>query len=224
MTPLQARVVLGCFLLLAAGATGNALILQGAASHDSVVGKGGVGNNGVGKAKPPRAEPERGAAKQPAGAVPQAPADEADAETVRAIQRELMRLGYGPVVADGVMRMGARAAIMAFEHEHRLPLTGKATQALLKHLVFGAPVATGAAAAPEVKSPHAEAVIKQVQRLLLARGYVPGAIDGRLSAQTIAAIKAFETDQGLAAKGRISAEVVVRLDAGSADAKRHKRR
>ena len=51
-----------------------------------------------------------------------------------------------------------------------------------------------------------------VQRLLAAKGYRPGAIDGRLNPETVEAIRSFEQAQGLVpAKGRISAEVYVRL-------------
>ncbi|MBO0765382.1 MAG: peptidoglycan-binding protein, partial [Hyphomicrobiaceae bacterium] len=150
------------------------------------------------------------------------PQEQSDTDTVRAIQTELNRLGYGPLAADGVMRPGVRAAIMAFEQEHRLALTGQATQALLKLLLFGAPVPTGAAAPVEARSPQAQGMIRQVQQMLADRGYRPGAIDGRLSAETVAAIRTFEADQGLVPKGRISAVVLERLEGGLGGGGRHK--
>jgi len=150
------------------------------------------------------------------------PQQEADADTVRAVQGELNRQGYGPVTADGVMRPAARAAIMAFEQEHRLALTGEPTQALLKQLLFGAPAAQGGAGAAEVRSPHAQALVRQVQQQLAARGYRTGAIDGRLSAETVAAIRTFEADQGLVPKGRISVVVLERLESGMGGGGRHK--
>jgi len=233
MTPWQARVALGAFLLLATGVTGNALFLQSAA-----VDGGARKGRAAPKSDPP---PHRGPAGPadgpkrstlskpgpnagPAGAETnlEVPPDEADAEAVRSIQRELERRGYGPLVADGVMRPAARAAVMAFEHEHRLPLTGEATQALLKQLVFGVSPTAPAEGAPEVRSPHARALIKDVQRLLASRGYRPGAVDGRLSAETVKAIREFETDQGLEQKGRISAQVVTRLQDSRSARKRSK--
>jgi peptidoglycan hydrolase-like protein with peptidoglycan-binding domain len=229
MTPRQARVALGAFLLLATGVTGNALFLQGAALVDGAR-KGGVAPKPDPPPQPSPAAPADGA-KRAALVKPDAagaetdlevPPDETDIEAVRSIQRELKRRGYGPLIADGIMRPAARAAVMAFEHEHRLPLTGEATQALLKHLVFGIPAATRTTGAPEVQSPHAEALVKDVQRLLASRGYRPGAIDGRLSAETVKAIRVFETDQGLEPKGRISAAIVSRLKDASG-ARRHKR-
>jgi peptidoglycan hydrolase-like protein with peptidoglycan-binding domain len=154
--------------------------------------------------------------------VGETPQEEGDTDTVREVQTELNRLGYGPLVADGVMRPAARAAIMAFEHEHRLALTGQATQGLLKLLLFGAPASTGPAAPVEVRSPQAQAMIRQVQQMLADRGYRPGAIDGRISAETVAAIRTFEADQGLVPKGRISAVVLERLEGGIGGGGRHK--
>jgi peptidoglycan hydrolase-like protein with peptidoglycan-binding domain len=280
MTPRQARVALGAFVLLAAGVTGNALYLQG--SPDRIAGKpaavppalraepqrppsrpgeakGGRSPSQTAAAPPAAApkpaepktaeskaaEPEAadapndaespGNAKSPKvrtvrvatiGDAPPAEANvnantSADTETVRAVQAELNRRGYGPVAADGVMRPAARAAIMAFEHEHRLPLTGEASQELLKQLLFGAQPAAGAGP-PEVRSPQAQAVIRDVQRQLAARGYRLGAADGRLSAETIAAIRTFEADQGLVPKGRISAVLLDRLESGMAGGGRHR--
>ncbi len=295
MTPRQARVALGAFVLLAAGVTGNALYLQG--SPDRVAAKPATAppparaepqrqssrpaeaksgrSSHQGSAAPPTVPPKVAAPKtaeaktaepktaepktaepktvepEPAdasrdaaspknaqslkvrtvrvAAIGEGPSEEAgpaairtDTDTVRAVQAELDRRGYGPVTADGVMRPAARAAIMAFEHEHRLPLTGEPTQELLKLLVFGAPPAAGAAGSPEVRSPQAQALVREVQRQLAARGYRPGAADGRLSAETVAAIRTFEADQGLVSKGRISALVLERLESGMGGGGRHR--
>jgi peptidoglycan hydrolase-like protein with peptidoglycan-binding domain len=149
------------------------------------------------------------------------PAETGDAETVRAVQAELNRMGYGPLPADGVVRPATRAAIMAYEHEHRLPLTGQATQGLLKLLLFGTPAAAGPAGQVEARSPEAQTMIRQVQQMLTERGYRPGAVDGRLSAETVAAIRTFEADQGLVPKGHISAALLERLESGMGGGGRH---
>jgi peptidoglycan hydrolase-like protein with peptidoglycan-binding domain len=141
------------------------------------------------------------------GALP----DEAGADTIRGIQRELGQRGFGPLTADGIMRPVTRAAIMAYEHDQGLPLTGQATEALMRRILFGAPPEE-VSRAGEIRSALAEDIVKQVQRLLAARGYRPGPIDGRMSAETAAAIRSFEESQGLhPAKGRVSAEVYLRL-------------
>jgi len=53
--------------------------------------------------------------------------------------------------------------------------------------------------------------VRAVQRELTQRGYRPGPADGRLGTETVAAIKAFETDLGLAPAGRVSAEILTLL-------------
>jgi peptidoglycan hydrolase-like protein with peptidoglycan-binding domain len=222
MTPRQAQVALACFVLLATGVTYNALYMQGDAAGSRKVASEAPG-------KPPEDRARRGQTAKPASPVADAgkrPAakpgakseivtgalpDEAGADTIRVIQRELVQRGLGPVAVDGVMRPATRAAILAYEYDNRLPLTGEATEPLLRSLLLGAP-STEVAGSREVRSTHAEDVIKQVQRLLAARGYRPGAIDGRLSAETVEAIRSFEQAQGLLpAKGRVSAEVYARL-------------
>jgi Putative peptidoglycan binding domain len=287
MTPRQARVALGAFVLLAAGVTGNALYLQGnpdrvsakptaappparaepqrpsgrpadakpgRSTHQSPAAPPTVPAKGaepkpaeVKTAEPKAAEPKPEAADASRDAaaannaqalkvrtvrvatIGEGPPEGAgpaearpDADTVRAVQAELNRRGHGPVGTDGVMHPTVRAAIMAFEHEQRLPLTGEPTQELLKLLLFGAPPPAGAAGSPEVRSPQAKALVSDVQRQLAARGYRPGAADGRLSAETVAAIRTFEADQGLVPKGRISVAVLERLESGMGGGGRHR--
>jgi peptidoglycan hydrolase-like protein with peptidoglycan-binding domain len=157
------------------------------------------------------------------------PADGApeDTETVRAVQRELRQRGYGPLVSDGVMRPVTRAAIMAFEHDHGLALTGEATDAQLKRILLGgaasaeptAGITTGATTGsapgsgtvPKVATARAGEVVRTVQELLAKAGYQPGQIDGRLGEDTLRAVREFEAARGLAPRGRISAEVLLRL-------------
>jgi peptidoglycan hydrolase-like protein with peptidoglycan-binding domain len=222
MTPRQARIALSTFVLLAAGVAYNALYLQSDAASTKLAGQ-------AARPAPPSprttAQPtartraaqgtKRTAQLKPDSAnandMPEDLPGEAGADTVRAIQRELNQRGFGPLASDGSMRLVTRAAIMSYEHDNRLPYTAQATEGLLTRLVLGASAINPPTGAGEVQSPHAEATIKQVQRMLAAGGYRPGSADGRLGVETVAAIRAFEQDQGLAPKGRISADVVVRL-------------
>jgi peptidoglycan hydrolase-like protein with peptidoglycan-binding domain len=243
MTPRQARVAVGAFVLLAAGVAGNALYLQGGSRTTdgpaSAAPRPELQRQPAAPVESKAAKPPERTASDPPGEPPKSaqavkvrmvrvatvaetPQEQGDTDTVRAVQAELNRLGYGPVTADGVMRPAVRAAIMAFEHEHRLALTAQATQGLLKLLLFGAPAATGAAGSIEARSPQAQAMIRQVQQMLAERGYRPGAVDGRLSAETVAAIRTFEADQGLVPKGRISVVVLERLESGMGGGGRHK--
>jgi peptidoglycan hydrolase-like protein with peptidoglycan-binding domain len=70
----------------------------------------------------------------------------------------------------------------------------------------------------ETKSTGAMAPVSpdlmRVQRRLKELGHDPGPIDGRLGAQTKAALKAFQSDYGLLATGKIDAETRAALGLG----------
>lgn len=204
MTPQQARIAFAVFAFVAAGVTYNALFRQEGANRK--IGEASPAAGGA-PVRKERAE----AAKRRAPVDLGDATDAASRETVRAIQRELKKKGFGSMPPDGALRPVTRAAIMAFEHDHGLPLTGEASDDLLKRLLLGAPAVPTAGKAGEVRSPHAEAIIKLVQKHLGERGYRAGATDGRLSPQTVAAIRQFEGDQGLRPTGRISGELLARL-------------
>ena len=59
-----------------------------------------------------------------------------DGDVIRAVQRELGMRGYKPGIPSGVVTAATRSAIMAFQHDHGLPLTGEPSEALLKAIVF----------------------------------------------------------------------------------------
>jgi peptidoglycan hydrolase-like protein with peptidoglycan-binding domain len=206
MTPRQARVALVTFMAIASGVAYNALYLQ----------DGPAPGRRVASDTTPSGTVRVGQATAQSGktaVTAKSPGRDASAEIVRAIQRELNQRGYGPLVDDGVVRPVTRAAIMSFEQDNRLPLTGAATEAVLARLVLGASTdgAQRVAVAGQVQSPQAEETIRHMQRLLAANGYRPGPADGRLGSDTVEAIRAFEKDQGLPVKGRVSAEVLARL-------------
>ena len=153
--------------------------------------------------------------------MPEAAEDEADSTRISAIQRELKQRNYGPLPVDGLLRPATRAAIMAFEYDRGLPLTGQASARTLKQILLGTPANGGnAVGAGKVRSMHAEEIVRNVQKSLVALGYQSGSVDGRLGEDTIKAIRDFEMDRGLVPKGRVSAEVLARLSEAAAPAKR----
>lgn len=113
---------------------------------------------------------------------------------------------------DGVPGLLTRAAIMAFEHDNRMALTGEATETLLKRLLLGQSAGkVNASDAGKVRSDQAEIVLRTVQQSLAALGYQPGKVDGRVGEETERAIREFEMDHGLDPTGRVSAELFSRL-------------
>ena len=56
---------------------------------------------------------------------------------VKAVQRELSARGYDVGAADGKLNDKTSAAISSYEKEQGLPVTGEATDELLRHILLG---------------------------------------------------------------------------------------
>jgi peptidoglycan hydrolase-like protein with peptidoglycan-binding domain len=235
MSPQQAGITLSCFLLVASGVATNALFMQAQPSMASravlerplprstaerMRHTGDVAQQvtRVAARKSTEDRTQRTARLDPASApldgLP-AVADtaEEDTETIRALQRELRQRGYGPLVSDGIMRPVTRAAIMAYEHDQNLPLSGEASEMLLGRVLLGASssIEPASGAARKVATQRAAQVVRTVQEMLAKLGYQPSQIDGRLSEETVRAMREFDLDKGIAFKGRISADLFIRL-------------
>lgn len=135
----------------------------------------------------------------------------AGAETIRGIQRQLLSQGYDPGLVDGVNGLLTRAAIMAYQHDKGLSVTGEVSERLLKQIVFGESDPSIAASAKQAIPRETIALIKAVQQILAKMGYDPGPVDGILGASTRRAIQNFEQEQKMSAKGRISGRLLKAL-------------
>jgi len=133
-------------------------------------------------------------------------------QIVAGIQGILTRTGYEPGPADGIVGMGTRAAIMAYEHDHGLPVTGTPSEALLRHLEGKRDAIAPAGRYGRVqRHPGAEQVLRTLQQALATLGYFSGKIDGQAGEETTRAIREFEIDNGLVPTGRASAPLLARL-------------
>lgn len=224
MLPKRVSVPLLAFFLLSVGVGANVFLLQSAgrgtqiargvdatswniAAIEAAEFSGDTGSIGDGTAS---AHPANGLDISALALDDAKPAAGGKAEVTRAIQRELQIRGYETGASDGVVGQMTRGAIMAFEHDHGLPLTAQPSDALLKAIVLGEAGKPGAQRGTP-KSPEAREVVRDVQRQLAKLGYKPGAQNGALGAQTIKAIRAFEADQALPESGRISGPLIARL-------------
>jgi peptidoglycan hydrolase-like protein with peptidoglycan-binding domain len=140
-------------------------------------------------------------------------------EVTRAVQRELQIRGYETGGADGAPTLMTRAAIMGFEYDHGLPMTGKPSQRLLKAILLGESARTARPIGSSGQSSEAADVIRSVQSSLAKAGYKPGPATGKLTPETMRAIRAFEADQSLPETGRISGPLISRLARVSGDGK-----
>lgn len=228
MTPSATRFAFLSFALLSGAMATNIFILQpparqlAAAPANDGTSLGGTGWTSRTPAPPSRDTAAKTDAVVPrleTGAVKPVPETTNRSDLVRAVQRELKAKGYEVGAVDGVPGLVTRGAIMAYEADSDLPLTGEPRQALLQHLVLGSadigPSAQGDRTAP---GPEAEAVIRAVQRAFRQLGYLTTLPDGRLNEATRRAIRKFEGDRKLKETGRISGELLAKLASLASDA------
>ena len=193
MTTRRLSLGLSLFAILSAAVMFNAFYLQGARRLAARI-----------DYTPPSASlllPVTPAAVTPAAAGPAS-------ETISAIQRELEQAGYGVGPSTGIASPVTRAAILAYETDHGLPLTADPNDDLLRTLILGAGLTPeGAAPAPGRPGPEAEKLLASIRLLLTTLGYGPLPPSQPLTG----AITRFEHDRHLPESGKISAPLVARL-------------
>jgi len=237
MTPKHARYAVGTFVLLSACVAGNIMFLQD--NQGSVRAQSGPARAMAERARRPLSELQpqsaetnsrpnlfnaqtpspapKAAGKSAAVESTPAASDPDAAEVVATIQRELQTRGYEPGVPDGVAGAVTRGAIMAWEFDHGLSLTGEPTDAIMKAIVLGvsapatAQIAAQYQALPKDKRARTEFLVRTVQSSLSALGYNAGKATGRINEDTERSIREFEVDQNLPQSGRISGPLVARL-------------
>lgn len=116
-------------------------------------------------------------------------------ETVRATQRLLAVLGYDAGVVDGLAGDKTTAAIRIYQERNGLDVNGEASPELVDHLT--------------------RETVRSTQRLLAARGYDPGPVDGHPGRKTTAAIRDYQTRAGLPVDGKVSLILIEHLNASA---------
>lgn len=215
MTPGWVRLALAAFVALSGAFVINIFFLQPTGMGKASVAGLGTGSRGTGNREPAAAWSLQLASRgetQAINAGLEAPSGDS-IELTRAVQRELKAKGYETGVVDGVAGLVTRAAIMAYEADHGLTLTAEPRQALLQHIILGGAMGDPSGPAPAASGigPEAQAVVRTVQGSLSKLGFAPGATDGRLSDETIRAIRKFESAQGMKETGRISGPLAAKL-------------
>jgi peptidoglycan hydrolase-like protein with peptidoglycan-binding domain len=141
---------------------------------------------------------------------PRTAAKPAPAKLVKAIQRELSDRAYAVGEENGVPGLQTRAAIIAYEFDEHMPLTGEPSEAVLKALIFGQAAGKGGPG-PAERFERRRRLVTQVQEALAAMRYRSGPADGRLDEATREAIRKFENDRQLQAGGRLTERVLLEL-------------
>ena len=147
MLPRRVTVQLLAFLVLSGGVAANVFFLQSSgagraarvsdATAWSIAAIEAAEFGDTGSLGHPRA-PASGQGTEP---WPRSPRRRTKAtrarEVTRAVQRELQIRGYETGGRDGIVGIMTRGAIMAFEHDHGLPLTARPSEPLLKAIILG---------------------------------------------------------------------------------------
>ena len=222
MTPLRARLTLLAIMALFLATAGNALFLQERARTPSTMWSGRlppekptVTSNTLEAASLPAAPPVQAPEAQPAAPQPappqpshaQPPAEPASQRLLAALQRELGRHGY----ADQLQAQanGLHLAVLAYEFDNSLPLTGEPTEGLLKLVLFDLNQAPRGAFADRAEA-NPRLVI-EIQKALLGLGFFRGALSGRMDLWTSEAVKDFERHRGLMLTGRLAEATLLEL-------------
>ena len=136
---------------------------------------------------------------------------------VRAVQRELAVRGFDVGRVDGVVSAKTRAAISSYQKAHDLPVTGAATDDLLRQILLGDSTRPGGSTGSVTgKISHATTgkapSVKAIQRVLADLGYSPGPVDGEMGDATVRAISAFQRERKIAETGKITPELLSELE------------
>lgn len=141
---------------------------------------------------------------------------------VYALQERLVELRYLTGVADGVFGAETQAALIAFQKNNGLTADGNAGSSTLKKLAGSCKAATRTTPTPV---PSGTVTLREgdegenvyiLQAYLFELGYYTGRIDGRFSAETTEAVKAFQRANGLTADGIAGKGTQSKLTSGSA--------
>jgi peptidoglycan hydrolase-like protein with peptidoglycan-binding domain len=134
--------------------------------------------------------------------------------SVASVQRALNDLGYAAGPVDGLMGGKTRGAIRAYQIDNGLPVSGEPSLALYEHLQgshakrYAQPVAPAASTQ----------MIAEIQGLLRQRGYDIAEVSGRADAETVAAIRSYQSDARLPIDGAPSSTLLANLRIGTGTA------
>ncbi len=194
MTPARARLALFAIMAIFLATAGNALFLQERTRLPNAVWANRI----------PLDKPAGG---PPTEAHPQTSAESSAQRLLAALQRELARHGY----ADQLQAQGngLRRAVLAYEFDNSMPLTGEPTETLLKQVLFDLNQAPRGAFADRAEAN--QRLVMEIQKTLLGLGFFRGALSGRMDVWTAAAVKDFERHRRLPLTGRLTEAALLEL-------------
>ena len=222
MTPVRARLMLIAIMALFLATAGNALFLQERARAPATMWAGKIPVERIPAEKPAPAGSTAEAAPSPmpvsvsvpmpaiAPAQPPSTQPQADSTAQRvltALQRELGLRGYGEQLQ--ARANGLKLAVLAYELDNGMPLTGEPGEALLMQILSGLNQAPRGAFADRAEAN--QRLVMETQKALLGLGFFRGALSGRMDVWTSEAVKDFERNRGLTLTGRLTEATLLEL-------------
>ena len=139
---------------------------------------------------------------------------------VKAMQQRLIQLGYLTGTADGNYGSGTANAVKDFQKRNDLMADGVAGFTTLNKLysttASAMPTATPAPTASILKQGDKNDAVRLMQQSLINLGYLRGTADGVFGANTLLALKAFQTTNGLPSDGVAGQKTLTALSSSTA--------
>jgi hypothetical protein len=131
-------------------------------------------------------------------------------EVVRAIQRELSHRDYPIDRRDGDVDLSTRLAILLYEYDSQLTLTGRPSEVLLEQILFG-PFRGAGAEPPVTRFETDRELVANVQRVLSRLGFANLESTGQLGPDTRSALREFAHFRDLRPDGRLTPRLLLEL-------------
>ncbi len=141
------------------------------------------------------------------GSVPAQSEEAKGSRLYTALERELRRRGYSGQLQ--VRANGLRLAVLAYEFDNGLPLTGEPSETLLKRVLFD--MNQGPRGAFADRAELSSKLVIETQKMLLGLGFFRGTFSGRMDIWTSNAIKDFERHRGIPLSGRLTEATLLEL-------------
>lgn len=115
-------------------------------------------------------------------------------EGIKALQQNLISLGYNPGVIDGIWGSNTKAAVVAFQTVMGVEpdgIVGKITTGALNEVL----------AKPTLRNGARGYAVRQLQFMLTSKGFNPGGVDGIFGNNTESAVKKFQKASKISVDG-----------------------
>ena len=136
--------------------------------------------------------------------------------TVRALQQALVNGGWADLVCDGIYGPKTEAAVKYYQQRNGLQATGRAGSVTLTNLLGSSDVDLNTNGNNSPAQGSTGPTVYNIQVRLASLGYDVGPLDGKFGRRTAAAVRSFQSLNGLAVDGKVGPKTSAKLFDSSA--------